>query len=363
MLKLTICNVGQGDGIIINWKSDIDSEEYDKYAIIDCNNIHNRKTHNGQKFCPISHYLEQNNVREIDFILISHPHTDHFSGILPLIELCEQKGISIKYIYHTMSFTSIYGNTLPWPVRGKEHESKLIKLLHKLDQINKNRTTKVRSICNTSAFSKSLNAHLSLRFLSPTDEELSNYRKQTKTYDFENYLYKDAENNPDANLLSSVTQIFTDDWYILLTSDAPRSVLKRLQENSEERVFKDKKIIVAQIPNHGSINNHDQVFWDNCESLNNAVTFISAGEKYDYPSEEVVEYFYNKSGYLIGTNFVNGFETFFNKEEAHLRKVNNALFSWTDIKQLSQSLQPPNFGTHQIEIAPNGAYHITQLPF
>jgi beta-lactamase superfamily II metal-dependent hydrolase len=52
--------------------------------------------------------------------------------------------------------------------------------------------------------------------------------------------------------------------------------------------------VLVQIPHHGSKNNHVEDVWNNL-NLKNSHTFLSAGNKYDHPSQLVETYFKKNS--------------------------------------------------------------------
>ncbi len=89
MLKVIFKDVGQGDSIIIEWQND---DEEDKIGIIDSNQ------HNGN---PVLDYIKQRKTKEIEFIVLSHPHSDHFSGLLEILEYCKENLIEINNFIHT----------------------------------------------------------------------------------------------------------------------------------------------------------------------------------------------------------------------------------------------------------------------
>ena len=70
MLKITFLEVGQGDSIIVEWKKN----KKLKIAIIDCNSKPGNEN-------PTIDFIKNTNYKEIEFVILSHPHTDHFLDI------------------------------------------------------------------------------------------------------------------------------------------------------------------------------------------------------------------------------------------------------------------------------------------
>ena len=72
-------------------------------------------------------------------------------------------------------------------------------------------------------------------------------------------------------------------------------------------VFKDKKMlnttpVLVQIPHHGSKKNHVEDVWKKF-NLKNTHTFLSAGNKYEHPSQVVKNYFEKNSLQYSDTKF------------------------------------------------------------
>ena len=89
-MTISFKNVGQGDSIVLEWES----EGKRKCGIVDCNR------YNGHN--PVVAHLQKSTIRELSFIFLSHPHEDHFSGLLELFEYCETNDITILRFAHTL---------------------------------------------------------------------------------------------------------------------------------------------------------------------------------------------------------------------------------------------------------------------
>jgi len=89
LVEVVFRNVGQGDSIILKWVENGNSS----YAIIDCNLFKGQNS--------VLEYVKHENVKEIDFMILSHPHEDHFSGFLQLLSFCNSNSIKIRRFLHT----------------------------------------------------------------------------------------------------------------------------------------------------------------------------------------------------------------------------------------------------------------------
>lgn len=84
-MEITFLNVGHGDSIGLKW-NDSGTE---KIGIVDC-----KKNNNS---VPTIEYLKsKENLQFIDFIVLTHPHIDHYSGFPELLSYIKNSNIKIK---------------------------------------------------------------------------------------------------------------------------------------------------------------------------------------------------------------------------------------------------------------------------
>ena len=85
-LSVTFLDVGQGDGICVQTKK----ETY----LFDCGSS-SEKSIGEYVLIP---YLKHEGISHLDGVFVSHPDKDHISGILELLALCKDKGITIERV-------------------------------------------------------------------------------------------------------------------------------------------------------------------------------------------------------------------------------------------------------------------------
>jgi beta-lactamase superfamily II metal-dependent hydrolase len=315
MLKINFLEAGQGDSIVIEWKDD---DGIYKIGIVDCN----LKTGN---YNPTINFLKSNNSRRIEFMILTHPHTDHFSGFLSLLNYCEKEKINIDKFYHTghynkdyiksicdkkiqLSLSSVYGDEDTYG----SPKYKLSSLYLKLEQLHKakNSILNKASLISDETIHIVLNQKYKIKFLAPAHyDEINEYLRKAAV-PIENNCYM-LENNPDANLLCTVLKISSPDSYILLTSDANKKVLKRLEDSVFSNL--EKRIKLTDVPHHGSNSNHYEEFWLQRKNGTDIPAIFSVGDGYNHPSENVVKFFHEHYK-VFSTNLVGGFAKFFAKE-------------------------------------------------
>ncbi len=283
MIQLTFKNVGQGDSIILEWVEN----DLAKICIIDCNLV------NGDN--PILDYIISNGYKTIDYLILSHPHFDHFSGFLQLLEYCKSNSIKVKYFLHTCSQVPTFLISASKSAVTKRELQRLFAFLFKNFKDMNMKVAPIQGDTPNSEFL--LNEDFSLKILSPTITESNNYVRNS-IYPFHD---EESQDNPKANLLSTILKLECDKWYVLLTSDADKSSLIRIDRQRSEEL--DKILTLGQIPHHGAFGNHNNTFWKKRKRFNRTAMIVSAGvNSYDHPSPKVIDFFLENSFVLYSTS-------------------------------------------------------------
>lgn len=309
MLTITFKNVGHGDTIIAEWQNDYGEKEI---GIVDC---HREK---GKTNMAIEH-IRRSGYKKIRFMILSHPHNDHFSGFPSLLEFCKKNHISIERFWHTSaydpSFMGEFLNKITLDdfidsfVNRKRDRSILRGLFREIDNLHGSTVLKKAGIANDTS-GLNLNKKLRLEYLSPSGyDELKKYFNRTfQKSPEEEFKLKRRENNPEANLLSSVIMINTDNWNVLLTSDAVSFTIRRLTKR--DWGSQDNRLVAVQIPHHGSKDSHFEKFWHKIQDREGVPAFVSVGGKYGLPSKEIIKFFDKNYKEVHSTNLVGGFKEY-----------------------------------------------------
>jgi len=285
VVNITFKNVGQGDSIIIEWKSK--SEE--KTAIIDCNIFENTN--------PVLNHIITNNVKEIEFIILSHPHLDHFSGMYDLIDYCITHNILIKKFLHTSQITPDY---LKSATKSIVAEDKLLKLFTFLKEIRDKDLIQINTIEDNSLIKYDFNNGFFMEILSPSSIEIDKFIRGVN-YPFDE---EESSNNPNANWLSTIIKIYNNNITAILTSDAESSSFTRIGKKKYNRIG-DNKICLAQFPHHGAKGNLNKPFWSQRKRKEITPIVVSVGTNgYNHPSDKVIDFFNKVGNYkLYRTDF------------------------------------------------------------
>lgn len=269
-MKVTFKQVGQGDTIFLEW---VDGGQ-NKIALIDCN-LKENSINAGLD------YFNATKLKRIEFIVLSHPHYDHFSGFIDLLSFCRNNNVKIGFFLYTMT---VHKDYLMSAVKGNVEKSalaELIRLMHKLvaDGI-------IEDYGAVNSFSRSINLQGDwvLSFLGPTQNEIDKYLSVAmKHLNTPSPTLQSA----NANLLSTLIKISNKKHYVLLTSDVTKNVFRRFHRKGMQ-LFKEQ-MILGQVSHHGSEGDYYQSFWKEIKKEDGTPLIISVGvNDYGHPSENVI---------------------------------------------------------------------------
>lgn len=268
MLEVTFKYAGAGDSLFIRFKSDV----REKIGIIDCKRISGAN--------PTLEEIKKINPSTLDFILLSHPHDDHLNGMEELLEYCDQKGIGITLFGFTVDVNESFLNAI---ITSDKKMNRLANLWRKTIELDKKGIIKHRSRINT-VHEISVFDEYKIKFLAPVQLEVEQYYKTL----FSTNLQLKASSNP--NLLSLVTIIEAEDWYVIFTSDAEKNTLKRIGLDHLKKSQYKRQLKLGQVPHHGSIENHYKEFWKTKFYEKNTPLAISVGPNNNmHPSQQVID--------------------------------------------------------------------------
>lgn len=291
-MKLTFKDVGQGDSILLEWEDN----GRQKVGIIDCN----RK----QKKNPVIIHLEAAGYNEIEFIILSHPHTDHYSGMVELLTWVACKGYIIKSFGHTVHLLSNdYYKYLNGVVPGTESKNDLQKLFDKVDELRKAEVIKKIDFIVEGTV-REITENVRLKCLSPSYTEAKLYMEEVDLQPINNA----TKASVSANLLSTMFKINIGDHYYLLTADTEAVTFERIIKENIHVNLQRKKMKLMQVPHHGATVNHCPNFLDYVTLGEAPDAAVSAGlhETYKHPHLPVLKAYHDKGYSIHCTNIVYG---------------------------------------------------------
>jgi len=291
LLKITFKSVGQGDSILIEWEKG----GVIHYGIIDCNLI------NGE--VPLIKELKAKSVTNIDFVVLTHMHFDHYSGMGFLFEYLIENNISVGCFYHTFAWN--YVHVLNNSVISARVKEGTIKFKRKLDEADAKGILKdIEGGISHQLQPIHLYSNVFLKFLSPNGKdyvEFSRAKIQDKTV--------------DANRLAAISLISNSQEGVLLASDAATRSFQRITGKVSDL------LCMVQVPHHGSPNNLLREFWVPLNKKPECPAVFSIGDvkKDKLPKREVVEFFHNQGYFNTSTDYVYGIKEFYPLQAEEVR--------------------------------------------
>ncbi|MDR3680519.1 MAG: MBL fold metallo-hydrolase [Flavipsychrobacter sp.] len=291
-MKITFKDVGQGDSILLEWCTG----GTNKIGIVDCNL-------RGKKNNPVVSYLESKSYTRIEFIILSHPHSDHYSGMLGLLEYAEHKNVYIERIGSTFMLGDLKDYFKYFEITP--HETDLLTSVRKkwVQMIKSNKIGREETLMDGKTMR--IDNDVTLVSIAPSMQDVRDYQRIVKL----DAKVNAKEASRAANLLSTLIKVTYKNYNYLLTSDMEKASFLRAYTN-EIHQFNGVNFHVCQIPHHGSKKNYAKEFWSNIANFKIQNAIASAGEGYRHPSLTVLKAFYNSGYEVYCTNIVNGMEDF-----------------------------------------------------
>lgn len=266
-MDITFKYVGSGDSIILEWQE----EDMLYGGVIDCNRY--------KGINPSKRHIRNEGIDALRFLIFSHPHSDHYSGVLDLLKFCRREDIIIDIFGHTNHVGPEYIRSLKDSRGNKERLTDIHLLAREMENEGIiGRRAHIRGEQSTIKIGQSAR----VVFLAPTTDE---YDKFTEAiFDTDLKVGRDA----DPNILATLCKIEFDNRYILLTSDVKRSVLDK--ETRDKLRKEDRTMFLCQVPHHGSLSNHSKEFWKRrYKKGHKHYAAVSVGPNPDgHPSDEVI---------------------------------------------------------------------------
>jgi hypothetical protein len=146
--------------------------------------------------------------------MLTHPHTDHFSGFPSLLEFCKEEDIIIERFWHTAAYNKLFleefinkkmtlNDFFDSFVGREDDRNKFKKLFQKIHRFEADSILEEGGFANNTSKLR-LNKKLWLEYLSPSNDELKQYCLETFELNSAGNLEikkRKSQNNPRANLL------------------------------------------------------------------------------------------------------------------------------------------------------------------
>ncbi len=265
-LKIIFLNVGHGDGIIILLP---DEDKYKSAIIVDC--------YDGRKAYKI---LENYNIKNIEAMIITHFHLDHYRGFDILFEKIKKNRIKMKNIYYMPDKT----------FRENDEKKKYKMFLNKLYILGINNDFVINSSCiDGKNESKSIikNEEIEIKIIYPR--------------------LIDITSECNVNNYSAVLQLIYKNNKILLPGDLEAKGWFKLYEFTKENKL-TLTVDILKMPHHGAFyeENEEKTLGTN-EILqfikpNYAIISSAQNKKYNHPDIKTIKKLLDKKIKILCTN-------------------------------------------------------------
>jgi len=323
LLTIHFKDVGQGDSIILEWYRD--GVEY--LGIVDCH----RNSHSN----PTLEYLKKKGQCKIEFILLSHLHYDHYSGMAEVLIYCRTNQIKVNYFYHTIGpyFLELYNKIFT----SKKIEKTLETFISEYDKFDRFIVIDQGSV--TSRTGKlQLTDSINMSFLAPAGKTYEIFTKQLSRK-----INKIVTTSADLNKLATIILLHNESSAALLTSDAAKQSYAKIKEINRE-------LKLIQVPHHGSWENIRPLFWKSLQKADKCPAVFSVGDepKDKLPNENTVAYFEQLGYDIFSTNQVYGIAKHFKLPGSYVKsKKGTSLNSFSKLRATMPAKLDPKYSGDQ----------------
>ena len=293
-----IFDVGHGDSLLIQ------SPE-GAIGIVDC-------CKRGSQI-PVRDFLSDKQVKQIEFIVLTHPHEDHYSGMLELLEFCDKNSIVIDKFYDL----GLNPKSLDLEFRSSQSSGYYSDLMSRIFEWDKQGRFHLHECPEGMPLMQE--SGFSISCLAPDSRTIRKVvgRKLNEP---------ESELNHFINHLSIVLLVSGPDGSALLLADSGISSQKHICGR-----YKFKKVGLFKISHHGSGLSYHHPLLKLSRDSKRAKAAISTGCRYGTPADEVMSNLSTLGIPTYSTNFPNN--TSVQSIETDIpgvsRDLNDALFSWT----------------------------------
>ena len=253
-------------------------------------------------------YSITHKLKNIEFLLWTHPHDDHSRYLINLLEFCETNNISINYFtrfaFSKMQALSKVIDEQHLKISSYNYISKakpqyLFAIFEKIEKLKKQNliknTDKNLMLGHTLFESGNIHENISITCIAPCQKDMDLYQEKyekaaqksiaakelkilTKQFGIESNIH---------NLISVALCINYHNLKIILGSDVENSSWAKILDDNRYHKYTKGKIILLKAPHHGSNGAYSENIWKNWGE--NYDIIITPYNKSKIPKKEVLE--------------------------------------------------------------------------
>lgn len=283
LLSVWILNVGQGDSLLILFPDG-------SWGVVDSN------VATTSQDVPALALLQGKGADRLAFVCLTHPHTDHFSGLQRILEFYDGR-IDELWAFqidsaHLKKFLEVqHQRHVTTPV-GRRRYGELQTFFKAFFKMSKAGSAR-RLVGGLKLPSR---GGVDIDCLSPLSRDIGEYQNQL-AWSSQPQNYKANE-----NLVSVVLRLRYGGCTILLSSDAPTKAWPGMWKEAKKR-RESFEAEAVKISHHGSRVGFHEEIWKKTVSCRGTDGVVSSGVGYGHPDRAVIEALHRMGVRLHCTNF------------------------------------------------------------
>lgn len=273
-----VLNVAHGDSIILELPDN-------NWGVVDC-----FKT-SAEIEPPALSFLKARNVKKLKFVCLTHPHKDHFHGMLEILKYFTSDGRQIEEFWDfgpTRQLMRVFLKRC-----GSEKEFKELDDLYNFleKEVQKNKMEPVEAKARVKCLEL---GEVKISSLAPLGRDTWRYVKSWA-----------KDTTIDENLLSVVLLITCGQTNAIFGSDTKswEGVLNLWRKECGTTKRKKRAFHFVKVSHHGSRHGNHKGLWDSFTIKGQSVAVISTGCRYETPHPETVKSIISQNVKLYSTNF------------------------------------------------------------
>jgi beta-lactamase superfamily II metal-dependent hydrolase len=275
-VNIHILNVGKGDSILLEFPDKV-------WGVVDCNRL---ETGVIPAVCFLEEAAKQGRIETIAFVVLTHPHRDHFRGLFEIIKRWE------KNIKHFWDFglkvepIARYFHLVARDNDERQEAKEFANLYITIHRIRKDRNRKRHHFYNECSdfkiMSDGIASDIVVWSLSPFGDASQTYRDKISVYSVDDITHSpEGIKSIDHQMLSSVLAIKFHEHIILLGSDADKETWNNISNDSRlSQLMANKmnqfKVCYVKVPHHGSKSSLVDGLWSSLCISGTTIAAISA---------------------------------------------------------------------------------------
>lgn len=254
---------------------------------------------------PALRYLDESQVRDLDFVCLTHPHSDHFRGMLQFF-----KQFNVRAFWYSNALTpprlkqiAMLDHVLGEQTGRKDKKSaareleSLFAYLHS----HKSQIMTKRLSLGTQVYPHPLGAPTEVRItaLAPSARQCERYETALGRCFDANGNWKTSLTDADHNLISAALLVEFGDTRVVLGGDVEQQGWENCLEEIERRTL---SATCVKVSHHGSTTGYSDELWPTIAKAGRPIAIVTSYFSKRLPSEDGLKHVSAHCSDLVSTN-------------------------------------------------------------